>query len=201
MTNLPVTGTFRITATYGQRGPYWKDGHKGIDFTDNNHTIYSTCYGTVRVVSYDAGGWGQYISIGDDAGRRHIFCHLERDSVRVRVGERVTPLTVIGTMGATGNVTGLHLHYQLQQGSVVVDPAPYLGIPNKIGTYHSKDFETGGEVADLDFKDANEIPEWAREAVKKVVEKGWMQGDSEGTFRPNEPVTRAELAVVLSRMM
>lgn len=54
MTNLPVTGTFRITATYGQRGPYWKDGHKGIDFTDNNHTIYSTCYGTVRVVSYDA---------------------------------------------------------------------------------------------------------------------------------------------------
>lgn len=39
--------------------------------------------------------------------------------------------------------------------------------------------------------------EWYAEAIKKVVELGLMKGDSEGTFRPNEPVTRAELAQAL----
>jgi len=39
--------------------------------------------------------------------------------------------------------------------------------------------------------------EWYAEAIKKVVELGLMKGDTEGTFRPNEPITRAELAYVL----
>jgi hypothetical protein len=39
--------------------------------------------------------------------------------------------------------------------------------------------------------------EWYAEAIKKVVELGLMKGDTEGTFRPNEPVTRAELAYVI----
>lgn len=197
MSRLPVAGPFRITATYGQAGSYWKNGHQGIDFTADDRRIFSTCHGTVRVVAYDAAGWGQYVSVGDEEGRRHIFCHLEQGSVAVKPGDAVTPTTVLGRMGATGNVTGLHLHYQLQEGERVVDPTLWLGVPNRIGSYHSKDFE---EVSDLAYRDEAEIPVWAKDAVAEVTQKGWMLGDDQGDFNPNAPVTRAELAVVLSRL-
>lgn len=197
MTKLPITGAFTITAIYGQKGSYWKNGHKGIDFAAADRRIYSTCVGTVRVVAFDSDGWGQYVSIDDNEGRRHIFCHMVRGSVKVKVGDAVTPLTVIGTMGATGNVTGIHLHYQLQKGSTVLDPTTYLGIPNRIGNYHSKDYT---EVEEMAYKDADKIPAWAKDAVQEVTEKGLMLGDDLGNFNPDQPVTRAELAVALSRL-
>ncbi len=200
MTKLPVSGTFSVTAIYGQIGPYWAHGHQGIDLICANQQIFSTCYGTVRIVSYDASGWGQYVSIGDSEGRRHIFCHLVKGSVTVSAGQQVTPLTVIGTMGATGNVTGRHLHYQLQQGATVIDPTGYLGIPNALGTYHSEDFQQAEEVNEVRFKDEQEIPSWAAEAVEYVSDQGLMMGDPEGTFRPNAAVTRAELALILWRL-
>ncbi len=197
MTKLPITGAFRITAVYGQQGKYWKSGHKGIDFAADNRRIYSTCEGTVRQIAYDDDGWGQYVSIEDEQGLRHIFCHMVKGSVTVKVGDRVNPLSVIGTMGATGNVTGIHLHYQLQRGNTVLDPTTYLGIPNRIGNYHSKDF---AEVETLVYKDADQIPAWAKDAVQEVTEKGLMLGDDQGYFKPNQPLTRAELAVVLTRL-
>lgn len=197
MTRLPVTGAFSVTAVYGQKGSYWKDGHQGIDFAADDRRIFATCDGTVRLVAYDAAGWGQYVSIGDAEGRRHIFCHLVKGSVTLKAGDKVTPLTVIGRMGDTGNVTGIHLHFQLQEGEKVIDPTDYLGIPNRVGSYHSKDFEEADAMA---YRDENEIPVWAKDAVETVTEKGWMLGDDQGNFNPNDPVTRAELAVVLARM-
>lgn len=197
MTRLPVTGPFNITATYGQEGNLWKAGHQGIDFTAPDRRVFCSCEGTVRVVAFDQNGWGQYVSVGDAVGRRHLFCHLVKDSVTVKAGDKVTPLTVLGTMGATGNVTGLHLHFQLQQGETPIDPTPYLGVPNRKGSYHSKDFE---EANPMTFKDQKEIPAWAEEAVREAAEKGLMLGDEKGNFNPNAPVTRAELAVVLSRL-
>lgn len=48
---------------------------------------------------------------------------------------------------------------------------------------------------------AEEVAEWAREAVAWVKAKGWMQDYPDGTFRPKQPVTREELAVVLYRIL
>ncbi len=199
MTRLPITGPFRVTAVYGQQGTYWKSGHKGIDLVSDDHRIYSTCEGTVRTVAFDADGWGQYITIEDQEGKRHYFCHLVKGSAKVKVGQKVTPLTVIGTMGATGNVTGLHLHYELRSGSLVLDPAAWLGIPNRVGNYHSKDYQIKEEKS-MAYRDEASIPAWAKEAVAKVTEKGLMKGDDQGNFRPNDPITRAEMAVLLSRL-
>ena len=197
MTLLPVTGPFQVTAVYGQTGTYWKKGHQGIDLVAPDRRIFATCRGTVRKVAFDEGGWGQYVSVGDEAGRRHLFCHLVKGSVTVREGEPVTPLTVLGTMGETGNVTGIHLHFQLQEGERVIDPTPYLGIPNRIGSYNSNDFQ---EADEMTYQDQASIPLWAKDAVETVTKKGWMQGDEQGNFNPNAPVTRAELAVVLMRL-
>ena len=202
MTNLPVTGAFSITAVYGQQGKYWANGHKGIDFVASDKRVFSTCDGVVRTVAYDADGWGQYVSIGDDEGRRHIFCHLVKGSVKVKKGDKVTRDTVIGTMGDTGNVTGVHLHYQLQIGDTVVDPGTYLGIPNKIGGYSSKDFQIE-EVKRMPFKDYDKVPKWAKDEkiVEKAVELGIVKGDNNGNLCPNDTPTKIEVLAMIVRAL
>ena len=225
MTNLPITGKFNITATYGQTGPYWKNGHKGIDFTCDNLNIYATCDGTVKVVSYDANGWGQYVSIHDQQGSRHIFCHLVKGSVKVKVGQNVNRTTIIGTMGATGNVTGRHLHYQINdKNNIPINPCPYLGIPNKKGVYDSNDYQiaeekpapapenTAKEEEDVTQEQFNKmmdvylsqlaaqpIDPWAKEDMAWAQKEGLINGDENGNTMPRKFLTREELAAVLHR--
>ena len=52
----------------------------------------------------------------------------------------------------------------------------------------------------MTYKDELTFPQWAKAEIADVTKKGLMVGDTNGFFRPNEPVTRAELAVVLSRL-
>ena len=201
MTNLPVVDEFQITATYGQKGSYWANGHKGIDFVAENKNIYCTCDGVVRVISYDANGWGNYISIGDENGNRHIFCHLKNNSIRVKEGQKVNRTTLIGLMGNTGNSTGVHLHYQLNdKNDNPIDPTSYLGIPNKKGSYNSKDYVIK-EDNDMTFKDSNKISSWAKDAVDNVTDLGLMNGVGNNEFNPQGTITREQLAVVLDNAL
>ncbi len=55
------------------------------------------------------------------------------------------------------------------------------------------------EAKEAAYKDAAEIPAWAKEAVAYVSQKGYMEG-SGGYFRPDQPITRAEIAVILHRL-
>ena len=84
MTNLPVSGIFSVTATYGQAGRYWKNGHSGIDITCGKREIYATCDGVVRVVSYDSAGWGYYISIGDSSKSREFVMTRQFDGLYIQ---------------------------------------------------------------------------------------------------------------------
>ena len=59
ITNLPVNGTFNVTAYFGQQNKkYWANGHKGIDITAADRNLYAICDGKVTAVGYDADGWG-----------------------------------------------------------------------------------------------------------------------------------------------
>lgn len=51
MANLPISGIFNITATYGQKGKYWANGHQGLDIICDNKTIYAACDGTEQSLS------------------------------------------------------------------------------------------------------------------------------------------------------
>lgn len=199
MTNLPISGTFHITATYKQENKkLWKTYHKGLDIVANNKTIYATCDGTVRVVSYDAGGWGQYVSIGDAKGNKHIFCHLVRGSVKVKPGQKVTRTTVLGTMGATGNVTGVHLHYQINNSADKdINPCDYLGVPNAKGLYNSNDFHIDTVKP---YSDDAKIAVWAKDSVYSLKKKGIMVGDDQGNFNPTKSITRQEMAVMVANL-
>ncbi|MEC0109726.1 InlB B-repeat-containing protein [Paenibacillus taichungensis] len=52
--------------------------------------------------------------------------------------------------------------------------------------------------ATLSFTDRSKIGAWAQSAVARALQAGFIQGDSNGAFRPNEAVTRAEMAVMIS---
>lgn len=200
MTNLPITGEFNVTATFGQKGKYWSSVHKGIDITCSNRTIYATCDGTVRVVGFDKDGWGRYVTVKSDDGTIHIFCHLVNGSVEVKSGQRVNRLTKIGIMGTTGNSTGVHLHFQINNANgQAINPCEYLRIPNKTGKYNSKDYEIGGD--NMYFKDEKNISAWARDEVKKVFDAEIMLGDEKGNFNPKKNITREEVAVIIAKLL
>ncbi|MGL5714282.1 MAG: S-layer homology domain-containing protein [Paraclostridium sp.] len=50
------------------------------------------------------------------------------------------------------------------------------------------------------YKDANEVSKWAESSVEGILEKGYMNGYSDNTFRPTNNITRAEAVITLSRI-
>lgn len=84
----------------------------------------------------DSYGYNVFIQ-DDEEGYFHHFCHLASES-SLNDGQTVDRNTIVGQMGATGNVTGPHLHYELMQNSTAfqaenfLDPTIWLGIPNEI---------------------------------------------------------------------
>ena len=132
ITNLPVNNVFNVTAFFGQENKsLWANGHKGIDVT-GERILYSICDGVVTYTGYDS-GWGYYVSVKPDGFDRvrFIICHLVKGSVKVKKGSRVARTTIIGTMGMTGNATGVHAHIECRIDNVAVDPTPYLKIKNE----------------------------------------------------------------------
>lgn len=60
---------------------------------------------------------------------------------------------------------------------------------------------TGEPQGELDFKDKDKIPQWARDSVAAAVEEGLIKGFPDETFRPGESTTRAETAVLVERVL
>lgn len=146
-TNIPFHDYFNVTAIYGQTGSHWSLGfHTGIDLVAvSNLNIYANCDGVVYSKGY-SNAYGNHIFIYDsNTGYYHHFCHMQADSP-LNVGDTVNRNTIVGVMGATGNVTGAHLHYELMQNSTqflaqnFLDPCVWLGIPNQIGYYYYEDY-------------------------------------------------------------
>lgn len=141
--NSPVHSDTVLTAVYGETGPSWARFHTGTDFaptgdTPANPTLFSVCEGVVSRVLYDS-TLGNQIQIKDNlTGNYWRYCHMQTAST-LRAGDRVNTGTQVGIMGATGNVTGIHLHLELSTTLAwdydsFLNPSTALGIPNERGT-------------------------------------------------------------------
>ena len=116
--------------------------------------------------------------------------------MKVVEGQKVSRATVLGTMGTTGNSTGVHLHYQINNSNnTPINPCDHLGIPNAKGTYNSKDFQ----IREL-YKDDKKIASWAKDAVYDLKELKIMNGDNVGNFNPTDNITRQEMAVLIDSL-
>lgn len=135
----PVTGVTEI--------------HRGLDIaTSGSKPVYSILDGIVHSIGYDD-SQGNWIVIKDNNsssityGYATLYMHLE-SRPNFRVGDRVYKGLFIANEGATGDVTGIHLHVEMQDlnrfnnvwhwsynKSDYLDPTVYMGIDNTEGTW------------------------------------------------------------------
>ena len=150
----PFKNTNRVTSPYGWRtyknsaGVTIREHHNGIDVVPTRYPGEA-----VNDVAWDfrevTGGKVVAVSTGWNAGRGTLIkvqtapgvieFYQHCASVYVKVGQQVPQGTVLGRAGATGNVTGAHLHFEVQVNGTPVEPSAWLGLPNAGGTYPGDD--------------------------------------------------------------
>ncbi|MER6136949.1 LysM peptidoglycan-binding domain-containing M23 family metallopeptidase [Streptomyces sp. NPDC001815] len=124
---MPVAGA-TVGTPYKMSGSMWSSGyHTGVDFVVPTGTSLKAV-GAGTVVSAGWGGaYGNQVVLRLDDGRYAQYAHLS--SLSVSAGQTVTGGQQVGLSGATGNVTGPHLHFEIRTtpdyGSDV-DPLAYL---------------------------------------------------------------------------
>ena len=69
-------------------------------------------------------GWGLVVTLAHSDGVRTMYAHLSRTSVQL--GQHVAAGATIGLVGATGDATGPHLHFEVRLRGAAVDPLPAL---------------------------------------------------------------------------
>jgi murein DD-endopeptidase MepM/ murein hydrolase activator NlpD len=115
--SAPVVGEFTVTSSFGNRiHPVHKDVrfHKGIDIGSSRGEateIRSVAAGKV-VVSELQEGAGEFVVIDHGNGSQSRYMHMVLGSRTVKKGDSVEAGKVIGRMGKTGRVTGVHLHFE-----------------------------------------------------------------------------------------
>ncbi|MEU3255647.1 M23 family metallopeptidase [Streptomyces sp. NPDC006997] len=123
----PISGSYVSTA-YRSGGALWSSGsHTGIDFHAASGTaVRAVGSGTVVEAGW-AGAYGNQVLIRMVDGTYTQYGHLS--SIAVSVGQTVTPGQQIALSGATGNVTGPHLHFEARTSAdygTDIDPLAYL---------------------------------------------------------------------------
>ena len=123
-----------ITSNFG---PRWGRQHKGLDIKLNTgDTIYAAFTGKVRIVRYEAKGYGKYVVIRHNNGLETIYGHMSKQLVKenqdVRAGEP------IGLGGSTGRSTGSHLHFETRLCGTALNPALLFDFLNQdvVGDYY-----------------------------------------------------------------
>lgn len=119
---LPKANT-RITSPFGMRvHPVTgvRTGHKGVDLAASTGTeIYSIADGTISFVG-NIGNGGNAVYITHGSGIISKYMHMS--SFGVTAGQHVVRGQLIGWSGATGRVTGPHLHLQIDVNGTPVNP-------------------------------------------------------------------------------
>jgi murein DD-endopeptidase MepM/ murein hydrolase activator NlpD len=121
------TSSYTLTSSFGQAGAYWSSGyHTGLDFAAPTGTpIKAVHSGTITEAGWN-GSYGYKTVLTLDDGTEIWYAH--QSSIGVSVGQKVSTGDVIGRVGATGNVTGAHLHLEVHSGgsSSGIDPMAWL---------------------------------------------------------------------------
>jgi murein DD-endopeptidase MepM/ murein hydrolase activator NlpD len=134
-------GVFPVQGPYGLGGPEARFGapraghsHQGQDILAAEGTpVVTPVAGVVHWVGYQATGAGHYVIVSGADGRDYAFMHLQDGSVVVEKDQRLAAGQRLGSVGATGDAAGPHLHFEIWPGgwysspdSHPIDPMPDL---------------------------------------------------------------------------
>lgn len=157
---MPTTSRI-ITSNFGRR---WGRMHKGLDIKVYiGDTIRAAFSGKVRIVNYEAKGYGNYVVIRHYNGLETIYGHMSKNLVEenqtVRAGE------AIGLGGNTGRSTGSHLHFETRLCGVALNPALMFDFRNQDVTgdtylFRNSTYNQESELANRDRgKDIEDLAE------------------------------------------
>jgi len=107
----PVPG-YGVTYPYGVKNPRYAAGfHTGQDHAaPKGKPVVAVRSGKIRWSNNAGGAYGRWMGLDADNGRTYVYCHLS--ARRFKAGTKVKAGQRIGRVGATGNVTGPHLHFE-----------------------------------------------------------------------------------------
>lgn len=131
-----------IDTTFYLTSIWWEEprNHRGLDIaTPNGSPLYSMSDGVVILSEYST-SYGYMLIIKDSNNMGFLYAHM-REQSPLSVGDTVEIGQYIGFEGATGEVTGIHLHLEMQDltnhnwlygadKSYYTNPTEYMGIPN-----------------------------------------------------------------------
>ena len=118
-----------VTSHFGYR-PTFRRYHKGLDIkVYTGDTIVAAFEGKVRIVGYEASGYGNYVVIRHKNGLETIYGHLSKSIAQI--GEVVKAGQLIGLGGNTGRSFGSHLHFETRFLGIAIDPTLLFDFPNQ----------------------------------------------------------------------
>ena len=131
----PTISTAYITSPFGTRlHPIYgiMKLHKGIDIGGGvqvGDPIYAAADGVIIYSNYNDGGYGNMVMIDhgtDSNGVKIITLYGHGNKLLKNVGDVVKKGDIIMELGSTGNSTGPHVHFEVRENGVAVDPKKYL---------------------------------------------------------------------------
>ena len=121
----PVKGN--VSSYFGYRqNPTGEDDrfHYGLDITaERDAEIVSFADGTVTVTA-ESSSYGKYLIVAHENGCTTLYAHCEK--IHARSGQTVRKGEKIAAVGDSGQTTGPHLHFELQQNGVYLNPVYYV---------------------------------------------------------------------------
>jgi murein DD-endopeptidase MepM/ murein hydrolase activator NlpD len=125
-TSLPVEGTWKASGFGWRIDPFTGQEamHEGIDFIAETGTlIHAAAAGVVSFSGYHP-TYGNLVEIDHGGGLMTRYAHASK--LLVKQGEFVKRGAVIAKVGSTGRATGPHLHFEVRQNGVALNPTPFL---------------------------------------------------------------------------
>ena len=120
----PLPGHTYISCHFGEVDAFGNAGHRGTDIPAPEGTpILAAHSGTVLVSGWND-SYGNQVLLDNGAGLSTRYAHMT--ATAVTAGETVTAGQVIGYVGSTGDSTGNHLHFEMMQGGIRVNPLDML---------------------------------------------------------------------------
>jgi lipoprotein NlpD len=112
----PVTGPLSTN---------FSPAHRGLDVVAYQGVpVKAALAGRVVGAAEGDGPYGWFVIVEHGGSFTTVYAHLSK--IRVKIGDILQKNQVLGEVGSTGQSTGAHLHFELRQGNVPIDPRPYL---------------------------------------------------------------------------
>jgi murein DD-endopeptidase MepM/ murein hydrolase activator NlpD len=111
-----------VSSEYGAR---WGKMHKGMDLAaDAGEPVYAIASGEVIYAGDGMHGYGNVVIVRHDRQMTSLYAHNKE--LKVHQGDQVSQGMLIALLGNTGRSTGPHVHFEIREGDVPVDPRTLL---------------------------------------------------------------------------